>query len=131
AGGTALHPKTGAKAWLTHAYYRLFADMIEGVAKPHGGGGLALAGRCWGDGGDQNKLAVGPVCEGRDIFERDLRLVVTIGQDVVRRNVELLCRNLNDRPHFGGLRDFDVGFWLLMLIGCARAWFLGTVTRLN
>jgi hypothetical protein len=29
------------------------------------------------------------------------------------------------------LRDFDVGFWLLVLIGCARAWFLGTFTRLN
>ena len=131
AGSASLHAETGAEARLAHADDRLLADMIERIAKTDGGGGLAFAGRRGRDGGDEDQLAVGPAGERGDIVERDLRLVVAVWQDKFRRNVELLGSDLNDRPHFGGLRDFDVGFWLLVLIGCARAWFLGTFTRLN
>ena len=131
AGSTALHAEAGAEARLAHADERLLADVIERIAEADGGGGLALAGRRGRDGGDQDQLAVGPACERGDIVERDLRLVVAVGQDIVRRNVELLRSDLDDWPHFGRLRDFDVGFWLLVLIGCARARFLGTFTRLD
>src|SRR4029078_8561652 len=105
--------------------------MGQRIAEPDGGGGLAFAGRRGRDGGDEDQLAVGEIGERSDVVERDVPLVVAVRQDEFRRNVELLRRHLDDRPHFGGLRDFDVGFWLLVLIGCARAWFLGTFTRLN
>src|SRR6476660_5501596 len=114
-----------------HYKAKISLDYIASLAEPDGGGGLAFAGGRGRDGGDEDRLAVGAIGERSDVVERDLRLVVAVRQDEFRRNVELLRRHLDDRPHFGGLRDFDVGFWLLVLIGCARAWFLGTFTRLN
>src|SRR6478736_6157480 len=108
AGCTTLHAEAGAKTRLAHADDRLLADMIEGVAKPDGGRGLALACRRRRDSGDDDYVAVTAPTERGDIVERDLRLVVTVRQDIVRRDVELLRRHLDDRPHCGRLRDFDV-----------------------
>ena len=90
AGRAALHAEAGAEARLAQADERLLADVIERIAEADGGRGLAFAGRGRRDGGDEDQLAVGPAGERGDIVERDLRLVVAVGQDILRRNAELV-----------------------------------------
>ena len=44
-GGAALHAKYRAQGRFAQAYQALLADLAQGVAQAHGGGGLALT--CW------------------------------------------------------------------------------------
>ena len=103
AGGAALHPEAGAERGLANADDGLLADGIERIAETDRGRGLAFAGRGRGDGGDEDQLAVGPLRERGDVVERDLGLVMPVRRQVFGRNAELLGRDLEDRPHLGGL----------------------------
>ena len=115
AGGAALHAEARAERRLAQAQHRLLADVIERVGEPDGGGGLALARRRRRDRGDQDQLAVRLVLERLDVVHRHLGLVVAVGIEVLRRDAELLARDVHDRPLLGGLGDFDVGFRRLVL----------------
>ena len=77
--------------------------------KPDRGGGLPLAGRRRGDGGDQDQLAVGLVFQGVDEVEGDLRLGGAVGDDSLG-GYSGLGGYLDDRLHLGFARNFDVGF---------------------
>ena len=61
---------------------------FSAVAEADRRGGLALAGRRRADGGDQDQLAVRPRCSERDELGGDLRLVVAVGLEVLRRDAE-------------------------------------------
>src|SRR5215471_8455979 len=41
--------------------------------------------------------------------------------EVLRRDAKLFARDLHDRPHLGGLRDFDIGFGIGVLRGGDRS----------
>ena len=131
AGRAALHPEAGAKRRLADADDRLLADVVQRIAKADRGRGLALARRRWGDGGDEDQLAVGPVGEPGDIVERDFGLVMPVGHQVFGGYAELVLGDFDDRPHLRGLADLDIGFRLLVLIVRRLARFFGIFTRLN
>ena len=61
AGGPALHAEHRPQGRLPQGGHGVFADFPQAVGKAHGGGGFPLSGGGWGDGGDQDQLAVGPV----------------------------------------------------------------------
>ncbi len=117
AGGAALHAEARAERRLAQAQHRLLADVIERVGQADGGRGLALARRRRRDRGDQDQLAVRLVLERLDVVHRHLGLVVAVGIEILRRDAELLARDVHDRPLLGGLGDFDVGFRRLVLRG--------------
>ncbi len=131
AGRAALDAEARAEARLADADDGFLADVVQRIAQAHRGGGLALAGRGRGDGGDEDQLAVGAAGERGDIVERDLRLVVAVRDKVLGRNVQLVGRHFEDRPHHSGLADLDVGFRVLVLVVGALARFFGIFTRLN
>ena len=54
-------------------------------------------------------LPFGLLLQRLDEVHRHLGLVVAVGLEVLRRDAELLARDVDDRPLLGGLRDFDVG----------------------
>ena len=120
AGRAALHAEAGPEARLAQTQDRLLADVVERVAEPDRRRRLAFAGRCRGDRGDEDQLAVRPVAKRADVIERDLRLVSAIGRDRFVRNTELFLGDLDDRPHRRGLRDLDVGFRVPVLVSSAR-----------
>jgi hypothetical protein len=87
---------------------------VERVAETNRGGGLALARRRRIDRRDQDQLAVGLVGERiLDEIHTDLGLVMTVRFELFGRNAELFARDVEDRPHLGGLRDFPIGFRLI------------------
>ncbi len=130
-GRAPLDPEAGAKARLPNADHGLLADQIERVGQPHGGGGLALARGRGRDRRDQDELAIRLVGQRRQIIERNLRLIVAVGQHMFRRDAEPVSRHLDDRPHLRRLADLDVGFRLLVLLVGMSARFFGTLTRLD
>ena len=66
-------------------------------------------------------LPFGLALQRLDVVHRDLGLVVAVGLEVLRRDAELLARDLEDRPLLGGLRDLDVGFRMAVLRGGMRS----------
>ena len=131
AGRAALHPEAGPERRLADADHRLLADVVQRIAKPDRGRGLALAGRRRGDRGDEDQLAVGPVGEPGDIVERDFGLVMPVRNQVLGVDAELVLGDFDDRPHMRGLADLDIGFRVLVLIVRTLARFFGIFTRLN
>ena len=117
AGGAALHAERGPERRLAQAQHRLLADVIERVGEADRGGGLALAGRRRRDRRHQDQLAVRLALQRLDVIHRHLGLVVAIGVEIFRRDAELFLGDVDDRPLLGGLRNFDVGFRILMLRG--------------
>ena len=109
AGRPALHPEAGTERGLAQADRGLLADPVETVAEAHGGGGLALPRRRRIDRGHQDQLAVGAILQRLEKVERHLRLVRTVGEQAVRRNVELRA-DLRDRLQGGFTCDLDVAF---------------------
>ena len=109
ARGAALHAEGGPERGLAQAEHRLLADMVQRIGQAHGRRGLAFAGRRRRDRRDQDQLAVGLALQRLDVVHRDLGLVVAVGVEVLRRDAELLLRQLHDRPLRGLLRDLDVG----------------------
>src|SRR5262249_23089383 len=108
AGGAALHAEHRPQRGLAQADHRLLADVIQRVAEADRGGGLALAGRAGADGGDQDELCVRPGLQAVQVVERDLRLVVPVGLEVLLGDTELRLRDLGDAFEFGFLGDFDI-----------------------
>ena len=108
AGGTALDAEAGAEARLAQRHDGVLADAVEAVAEADGGGGLALAGRRRRDRGDQDQLAVGPALQRADMVEGDLRLVVAVGDQVLRRDAEAVPGDIENRAFRGRPRNIDV-----------------------
>ena len=72
----ALDAEYGAERRLAQCGDRLFPEAVQRIRQPHRGGGLALARRGRGDGGDQDQPArLLPRADG----ERQLRLVFAVG----------------------------------------------------
>ena len=107
AGRAALHAEHRAEARLAQREDRVLADAAHAVGQAHARGGLALARRGRGDGGDQHQLAVGRVVLIQKIVIH-LRLVVAVKLQVLFGNARSL-RDLADVLHFTRLRDFDIG----------------------
>jgi len=59
--------------------------------------------------GDEDELAVGLALERVEVLERDLRLVVAVGVEMVLGDAELLERHLGDALELRGLGNLDVG----------------------
>ena len=110
AGGATLHPEAGAERRLADTDGRLLADGIQAVDKTDGRRGLALAGGCRVDGGDQNQLAVGLAGLGLDEFCRNLCLVVAERQQILRRNTKFGADILN-RLLGGCTGNFNIRLW--------------------
>ena len=108
AGCAALHAEHRAEAGLAQADHRLFADLVEGIAEPHRGGGLTLARRRGAQCGDQDEFTVGFVLQGLDVVEPDLGFVVTVIFDAGGRNSQARG-NLADGLEGCILSDPDVG----------------------
>jgi hypothetical protein len=106
-GGPALHPEVRAKRRLADADHRLLADAVQPVAKTHGRRRLALARRRRVDRRHEDQLAVRAGRQACDEFLPDLRLVVAVGQQRLRRDAEFGA-DLLDRFLLRGARDFDV-----------------------
>src|SRR5215469_10694629 len=129
AGSAALHAERWAERRLTDAQHRLLADVVERVGKPDRGGGLALAGRRRIDRAHQDELAVWLVLQRFDEIHRYLGLVMAVGLEIRRRQPKPLARDVDDRPFLGGLRNFNIGFWRLVLRG--RHWDGSVMTKLK
>jgi hypothetical protein len=56
---------------------------------------------------------------------------VAVGKHEFGRDTEPVGRDLDDRPHVGGLADLDIGFRVLVLTLGVLARFFGTFTRLH
>jgi len=70
--------------------------VVEGVAEADRGGRLALARRRGADGRDEDQLAVRTTLERVKERERDLRLVVAVGLEVLVRDPESVLRDFGD-----------------------------------
>ena len=116
AGGAALNAETGTERGLAQTAQRLFADVIEAVREADGRRRLAFAGGRGRDRRDEDQLAVGLAVERGDVVEGDLALVVAVGLHMFGRDAELVARDVDNRPHLGGLRNLDVGLRRKMLI---------------
>ena len=68
-GGAALDPETRSQAGLAQAHHGLLADGVKTVAEADRGGSLTLAGRSWGNRGNQDQLTVRLIGQGLDVVE--------------------------------------------------------------
>src|ERR1700752_1779487 len=131
AGRATLHAERGAERRLADAQHRLLADVVEGVGQSDRRRGLAFAPRGRRDRAPQDQLPVRPAPDRFNQVHRHLGLVVAVGLEVFRGDAEPLARDVEDRPLLGGLRDFDVGFGLLVLPGKRRSLRGGSGTRIH
>src|SRR5210317_126377 len=84
-----LHAETGSEARLAKTHERLLANEVHGIAQSDGRRRFALAGRRWRHSRNENQLAVLVLGDCLDEVRTDFRLVMTIGNQVVRRNTEI------------------------------------------
>src|SRR5262249_45456277 len=91
--------------------------VVERIGQANRGGGLAFAGWRRRDRRHQDQFAVLPALQRLNVVHRHLGFVVAIGFEVFRGDAEFFFSNVEDWPLFRGLRNFDVGFWILMLRG--------------
>ena len=61
-------------------------------------------------------LPSGLPVERGDVVEGDLALVVAVGLHMFGRDAELVARDVDDRPHLGGLGNLDVRLGRKVLI---------------
>ena len=101
----ALDAEHRAEGRLAQGDDAVFADAPQGVGEADGGGGLALARRRRGDGGDEHEFAVrlGRIQQGKV----DLGLVIAVLFQVFFRHARAFG-DLADVQHFGLLGDLDV-----------------------
>jgi len=107
AGGTTLHAEGRAERGLADAHHRPAADAVEPVDETDRGGRLALPGRCGIDGRDEDQPAIRPLAQRADEAGPDLRLVVPVGRQLLRRDSKYRP-HLQDRLLPRHPRDFDV-----------------------
>ena len=80
------------------------------MVRADGRGGLAFAGWCWVDGGNENDFRIWTIFEHVVIVtEIDLGFVFAVVFDVFIRNVEL-CGDVVDRLHGRFLCNFNIRF---------------------
>ena len=108
AGGAALDAEHRPQRRLPQCHHSVLSDLPQAVRQAHGGGGLALSGRCRGDGGHQHQSAVRP----GGLLQKsvvDLRLVSAVLLQICLVHTARL-RNGGDweRPRLLG--DLDVAF---------------------
>ena len=115
AGSPPLHAEAGAEARLAQRHDGLLADPVEAVAEADRGGGLALAGRGRRDRRHQDQLAVRPVLQRADVVEGDLRLVVAVGDQVLKRDAEAVLGEIENRTLGGRPRDIDIALGIGVL----------------
>ena len=108
----ALDAETRTQRWFAQADHRFPAQPVKGIAQANGGGRLAFASGCWADRSDQNQLAVGPVFDTFDVFQRQLGLIPTIGVEVFFAYSQPVLGQPDDGFHRGALRYLDVGHGL-------------------
>ena len=104
---TAFDSKGWAHGRLANAEDEVFADESEGLGESTTGGGFTFAQRCWGDGGDVDVFAVGPVFESIEDVQGDLGFSPAIWLEFVWGDASLFG-DLLDGERFGCVRDFDV-----------------------
>ena len=103
----ALHAEAGTERRFADATHCPFANVVQAIREPDGRRGLALARRCWRDGGDQDELAFGARLQAADEVEGDLGLVPAIGVQRVCGNADD-ARNILNRLHARRARDFKI-----------------------
>ena len=106
AGRTALDAEHRAQGGLTQGDHGLLAQLPQAVRQPYGGGGLALARRGGGDGGDQDQLAVLSLGLVEQLVVH-LCLVVAVHLQVLLVHARR-GRDLPDVFHFTALCNFNV-----------------------
>ncbi len=109
---TSLHAKAGSERGLADAADRLAADAVQSVGQAHGGRGLALTRRGWGNGRDQDQLALRPVGQRVHEVQGDLCLMAPIGMDCVHRDPSD-ARDFADGFHRCRARDFKIVLQML------------------
>ena len=107
AGRTALHAKARPQARLAQADRGLFADQVHPVAEANGRGGLALTGRGRRHGSDENQLAILLAAVCTDEVSADLRLVVAIRNQRIRRDSQF-GPDFLDRKNVCSPCDLDI-----------------------
>ena len=115
AGSAALDAEAGAEARLAQRHDGVLADPVEAVAEADGGGGLALASRRRRDRRDQDQLAVRAVLQRADVVEGELRLVVAVRDQMLRRNAEAVLGDIEDRALRGRPCDVDIALGIGVL----------------
>ncbi len=103
----AFHTETRPEARLAKADRGLLADQVHGVAEAHRRGRLALAGRRRRNSRDEDQLAVRLVAIGVDEVGTDLRLVMPVRNQSVRRYPQLGA-NFLDRKNICSPCDLDI-----------------------
>ena len=108
AGGAALDAEHRPEGRLPQCDDRLLPDAGHGLAEADGGGGLALTGGSGVDGGDQDQLAVGGICQAGEDLLGEFGLVPAIGFQLVGADAKP-GGDFGDREHrcLGG--DLDIG----------------------
>ena len=109
AGGAALDAEDRAHRGLAQGHDALLAEPAQRVGEPHRRRRLALAGRRRGHRRDEHEVPVGPVLEGGQPGQRDLRLGVAVRDEGLGRDAEHVAREVDDGRDVGGLGDLDVG----------------------
>ena len=103
----ALDPEGRAHAGLPDAGEGLFPELVQGLGQADGGGGLPLAQRGGGDGGDVDIVPVGLVLQPVPHIEMDLGFSAAIVFEVVFGETDA-GRDLTNGQDFGGLGDIEV-----------------------
>ena len=116
AGRATLDAETGSERGLPQTNDGAFAQPIQRVAKPHGGGGFALTGRRRAHRCHQNELAVGTVLQALDVLQGQLGLEVAIWFKVFRGDAVQVLGQSENGPLVRGLSYFDVGHRSLLLL---------------
>ena len=107
AGGAALDPEGRAHRWLANAGDGVLADRAQALNQTDGGGGLALAERRGGDGGDVDVLAARAGTDPLEDVEVDLGLGLAERDQVVRFETDP-GSHFADRQQLGRPGDLDV-----------------------
>jgi hypothetical protein len=89
----ALHSEHRSERRLANADRRLLAEAVERVAQSNGSRCLPLAGRRGTDARDENQPGVFPSFERVQVLERNLRLVVAVGFQMLFANAEFFPRH--------------------------------------
>ena len=108
AGRAPLHAEAGPERGLADGDHGLLADLVQAVAQPHRGRGLAFARRRRRHRRHQDQLAVGARAQRAHILGPQLGLVGPVLQQRVPRHLETRP-DLPDRAHRGRARYLNVG----------------------
>ena len=107
--GPTLHPEVGPERRFANTNAGLLANRVQAIAKTNRRGCLALTCGCRVDRGHKDQLAVFLVGERVDERLSYLGLVVPVGQQMLRRDPQLLT-DLLDRFFVSLAGNLDVGF---------------------